>query len=174
MCFFKKRKARKLAEQKENEALARKKAEILNVQPSVEVKKNVAVQPNPVVEKKVEQAKPKVVKTTVAVEKKTAQAKPVTAKKAVVSKEKVEQTKPADESKDDKPVKYHVSQNKDPRSDKHKSWRVRKQGSQKTIKYFSTQKEAIEYAESLAGSAGSSVVIHKLDGSIRKQDYTKK
>jgi len=33
MCFFKKKKARKLAEQKENEALARKKAEILSVQP---------------------------------------------------------------------------------------------------------------------------------------------
>ncbi|MBU1088906.1 DUF2188 domain-containing protein, partial [Patescibacteria group bacterium] len=38
----------------------------------------------------------------------------------------------------------------------------------------STQKEAIEYAESLAVTAGSSVVIHKLDGSIRKQSYTKK
>ena len=108
------------------------------------------------------------------VEKKTVQAKPEAVKKTVTIEKKTVQAKPADEPKDDKPVKYHVSQNKDPRSEKHRSGRVRKQGSQKTIKYFSTQKEAIEYAESLAESAGSSIVIHKLDGSIRKQDYTKK
>jgi len=156
MCFFKKRKARKLAEQNEKESLARKKAEILNVTPVSNVKKDEPVQPKPVVEKKVDQPKAEPVKKTVVVEK------------------KVEQPKPADAPKDVTPVKYHVSQNKDPKSDKHRSWRVRKQGSQKTIKYFSTQKEAIEYAESLAESAGSSIVIHKLDGSIRKQDYTKK
>lgn len=70
--------------------------------------------------------------------------------------------------------KYHVSQNKDENSDKFKKWRVRKEGSTKTIKFFDTQKAAIEFAEQLAESAGSSVVIHKVDGSIRKQDYTKK
>jgi uncharacterized protein YdaT len=73
-----------------------------------------------------------------------------------------------------KAAKYHVSQNKDPKNDHYKEWRVRKEGSNKTIKYFNTQKEAIEYAEKLAEEAGSSVVIHKLDGSIRKQDYIKK
>lgn len=73
-----------------------------------------------------------------------------------------------------KAQKYHVSQNKDPKSDSYKKWRVRKEGSNKTIKFFDTQKEAIEFAESLADKAGSSVVIHKIDGSIRKQDYTKK
>lgn len=73
-----------------------------------------------------------------------------------------------------KPAKYHVSQNKDPKSEFFKKWRVRKEGSKKTIKFFDTQLEAIKYAESLAESAGTSVVIHKLDGSIRKQDYTKK
>ena len=70
--------------------------------------------------------------------------------------------------------KYHVSQNKDDNTQNFKKWRVRKEGSSKTIKFFDTQKEAIEFAESLAESAGSSVVIHKVDGSIRKQDYTKK
>lgn len=76
--------------------------------------------------------------------------------------------------KTSKPQKYHVSQNKDEDSDSYKKWRVRKEGSTKTIKFFDTQKEAISYAEELAEKAGSSVVIHKVDGSIRKQDYSKK
>ena len=83
-----------------------------------------------------------------------------------------------DPSKDnvskDKPAKYHVSQNKDDKNPNFKKWRVRKEGSTKTIKYFETQKEAIEYATDLAEKAGSTIVIHKVDGSIRKQDYTKK
>ena len=70
--------------------------------------------------------------------------------------------------------KYHVSQNKDENSVAFKQWRVRKEGSNKTIKYFGTQAEAILYAEDLANKNGSSVVIHKVDGSIRKQDYQKK
>lgn len=70
--------------------------------------------------------------------------------------------------------KYHVSMNKDETSAYFKKWRVRKEGSTKTIKYFDTQKEAIEYAQGLAEKANTSVVIHKVDGSIRKQDYTKK
>ena len=64
--------------------------------------------------------------------------------------------------------------NKDEQSTYFKKWRVRKEGSTKTIKYFDTQKEAIEYAQALAEKANTSVVIHKVDGSIRKQDYTKK
>ena len=75
------------------------------------------------------------------------------------------------ETSDDKAAKYHVSQNKDSKSENYKMWRVRKQGSNKTIKFFKTQKEAIEYAEDLAEKAGSSVVIHKMDGKIRKQNY---
>lgn len=71
-------------------------------------------------------------------------------------------------------AKYHVSQNKDEKSQFFKQWRVRKEGSKKTIKYFATQLEAIAYAEDLAEKNDSSVVIHKVDGSIRKQDYTKK
>lgn len=74
----------------------------------------------------------------------------------------------------DKPAKYHVSQNKDEKNPNFKKWRVRKEGSTKTIKYLETQKEAIEYATNLAEKAGSTIVIHKVDGSIRKQDYTKK
>jgi hypothetical protein len=73
----------------------------------------------------------------------------------------------------DKNEKYHISQNKDDQSEFFKQWRVRKEGSNKTIKYFKTQKEAIDYAETLAKNAGSSIVIHKVDGTIRKQDYSK-
>lgn len=76
--------------------------------------------------------------------------------------------------KTNKPSKYHISQNKDEDSEFSKMWRVRKEGSSKTIKYFKTQKEAITFAEKLAENQDSSIVIHKKDGSIRKQDYTKK
>ena len=85
--------------------------------------------------------------------------------------------KPAKEEQPEKPAvnpKYHVSQNKDAKSEHHKKWRVRKEGSNKTIKYFDTQAEAIVFAEDLAEKNDTSIVIHKLDGSIRKQDYTKK
>lgn len=70
--------------------------------------------------------------------------------------------------------KYHISMNKEEQSPYFKKWRVRKEGSTKTIKYFDTQKEAIAYATDLAEKANTSVVIHKVDGSIRKQDYSKK
>lgn len=73
-----------------------------------------------------------------------------------------------------KTPKYHVSQNKDSESPQFKKWRVRKEGSSKTIKYFDTQKDAILYAQDLADNAGSSIVIHKVDGTIRKQTYIKK
>lgn len=71
------------------------------------------------------------------------------------------------------PAKYHVSQNKDENSKHYKKWRVRKQGSQKTIQYFNTQKEAIKFAESLSEKAGAGLVIHKKSGEIRKQNYNK-
>ncbi len=90
------------------------------------------------------------------------QTKPVETKE--LPKETLKESKP-------KPRKYHVSYNKDSESEHYKMWRVRKEHSEKTIQYFKTQKEAIEYAETLAEHAGSSVVIHKMDGSIRKQNY---
>uniref|UniRef100_UPI0031B6193F DUF2188 domain-containing protein n=1 Tax=Methanocalculus natronophilus TaxID=1262400 RepID=UPI0031B6193F len=40
--------------------------------------------------------------------------------------------------------KYHVSLNKDESSDNYNQWRVRKASSNKTIKHFKTQKEAID------------------------------
>ncbi|MFW6319601.1 MAG: DUF2188 domain-containing protein [Bacillota bacterium] len=75
-------------------------------------------------------------------------------------------------SAQDKNRMYHVSLNKDEKSDYYKKWRVRLEKSDKTIKYFDTQKQAIDFAEGLAKEYKTSVVIHKVDGSIRKQDYT--
>lgn len=67
--------------------------------------------------------------------------------------------------------RYHVSQNKDEASEHYKAWRVRKEGSQKTIKYFATQKEAINHAKQLAKGNNSSVIIHKVDGKMRRKQY---
>ncbi|WIF89064.1 DUF2188 domain-containing protein [Acholeplasma laidlawii] len=95
-------------------------------------------------------------------------------KKASTPKEAPDEKEDKPATDTDKVVKYHVSQNKDEKSEFKNQWRVRKQGSQKTIKYFKTQAEAIAYAETLAENNDTSIVIHKRDGSIRKQDYTKK
>lgn len=101
--------------------------------------------------------------------------KPAPVEEKVTPKEKVLEAK-EEEKEESKATaaKYHVSQNNDTKSQYHKQWRVRKGGSKKTIKYFKTQAEAIDYAEHLAEQAGSSIVIHKMDGKIRKQDYSKK
>lgn len=140
------------------------------VEPTPEVKPTVVEEPKP------EAVKPK--------------AKPASEPKPKVAKPKSEPVKaavaptsePVDEDADEeaalkrvvKNPKYHISMNKDDQSPYFKKWRVRKEGSTKTIKYFDTQKEAIAYATDLAEKANTSVVIHKVDGSIRKQDYSKK
>jgi len=158
---------------------------VMAVKPEPEVKTEPVVEtkPEPVVEAKPEpvvEAKPEPV-----VEAKP-EPKPKVAKpKAEVKKEPVKETpKPEDLDEDAdeeaalkrvvKNPKYHISMNKDETSPYFKKWRVRKEGSTKTIKYFDTQKEAIEFAQGLAEKANTSVVIHKVDGSIRKQDYSKK
>lgn len=87
-----------------------------------------------------------------------------------VKKESVKQEeKPVSEPQQSQ--KYHISQNNDDKSKFYKQWRVRKSGSNKTIKFFKTQKEAIDYAKSLAKNADTDIVIHKVDGKIRKQKY---
>lgn len=94
--------------------------------------------------------------------------KPV--KQTETKKTETKQTATKTETKDDS-FRYHVSQNKDDKSEHFKKWRVRRSNSNKTIKYFETQKEAILYAEELAKRNNTTVVIHKLDGSIRRQNY---
>jgi len=135
------------------------------VEPVETVEKKVEVVQEPVVVKK-EDPKPEVLKVDA----------PIVEETKVAEAGATEETKPVTEEKKKtvvKKPKYHVSQNKDENTANYKKWRVRKEGSDKTIKFFDTQKEAIAFAEDLANAAGSSVVIHKVDGSIRKQDYTK-
>ncbi len=61
---------------------------------------------------------------------------------------------------------YHVSK----RDNDGREWKVFIQGSDKVIKLFSTQKEALEYAQSLCKNKGdgSTVMLHGLDGKLRK------
>lgn len=61
--------------------------------------------------------------------------------------------------------RYHISQRDD------EMWQVKCEGAEKALKLFSTQKEAIAYAKTVAGNQEGSIVIHKVDGSIRKQKY---
>jgi|BioPla2DNA2_1021312.scaffolds.fasta_scaffold25680_3 outer membrane biosynthesis protein TonB len=157
MCFFRKRKQAKLA--KEAEA---KKAAEAKVEPQPEVKK---VEPKPAPEKVEAKPEPKKVEPKPApkkVEPKKVEPKPAP-KKVEAPKEEPKESAKA--------PKYHVSQNKDEKSEFFNQWRVRKSGSSKTIKYFRTQKEAIDYAKGLAKNAETDIVIHKTDGKIRKQKY---
>lgn len=163
MCFFRKRRAKKLAEEAKLAQVNHEKVQETKVEePKIEKVQKPAVEEDKV-EKVVEPKAEKVVEPKV---EKVVETKVET---VVATPEK-----PETNNKQEKPKKYHVSQNKEEGTENFKKWRVRKEGSTKTIKFFDTQKEAIAYAEELAESAGSSVVIHKLDGSIRKQDYVKK
>lgn len=160
--------------------------EPVKLEPTPEVKviepeQPVVVEKTPEVEPVVEKAK--VVEPEVKPEPKKAKPKAEPKKETVVAKpEPVAKPEEIDEDADEeaalkrivKNPKYHISMNKDESSPYFKKWRVRKEGSTKTIKYFDTQKLAIEYAEDLAEKAKTGVVIHKVDGTIRKQDYSKK
>lgn len=160
MCFFRKRREKKRALQEEQ----------LKMQQESMKKESIAEEkPTPAPTVTPLEPSPKVV-PTLEVEEKV-----VEPKKEVKPKPVKEEKKPeAAQKTSTANAKYHVSQNKDAKSNYFKQWRVRKEGSSKTIKYFETQAEAIEFAEDLAEKSDTTVVIHKLDGSIRKQDYQKK
>ena len=58
---------------------------------------------------------------------------------------------------------FHVS-----RRPELNKWQVKATGSDKALKLFNTQKEAIEYAEQLAKNQNVSVRVHSKEGKIRK------
>ena len=62
---------------------------------------------------------------------------------------------------------YHVSLNANGK------WQVKAEKAEKALKLFDTQKAAIAYAETIAENQDGNFVIHKKDGKIRKQDYSK-
>ena len=64
---------------------------------------------------------------------------------------------------------YHISLRKE-----DGNWQVKYGGGKRAIKLFDTQAEAIKFAEERAESQDGSISIHKKDGKIRKQDYSKK
>lgn len=49
-------------------------------------------------------------------------------------------------------------------------WQVKRQGSEKATKDFETQKQAIDYARSIAINQQSELIIHGRDGRIRDKD----
>lgn len=61
---------------------------------------------------------------------------------------------------------YHVSQRKDG------TWQVRAAKAIRALKRFPTQKEAIDFAKTVADNQEGSILIHKRDGKIRKTTYT--
>ena len=97
--------------------------------------------------------------------------KPVLAAKPTVTKENAKV-----QGKEDKKAKttstgktiYHVSKRGESKADRE--WKVFIQGSDKVIKLFDTQEEALKYAKDLADNKndGSTVMLHGLDGKIRK------
>ena len=58
---------------------------------------------------------------------------------------------------------YHIS-----RRPELNKWQVKATGSDKALKLFNTQKEAIEYANQLADNQGASIRVHSKEGKIRK------
>lgn len=83
------------------------------------------------------------------------------------SKEKKEAPKKEEPKKvESKSTIYHVSK----RDNNGREWKVFIEGSDKVIKLFKTQQEALDYAVSLAKNKndGSSVRLHGLDGKMRK------
>lgn len=85
-------------------------------------------------------------------------AKPVA--KPVAEKEEVSNSIP----KADKV--YHISKRK-----QDGKWQIKAAGGAKAIKLFDTQKEAIAYAKTLADNQDARIVVHKMDGSFKKDNY---
>ena len=97
---------------------------------------------------------------TVKVVKKSAAPKKEAPKKETAKKVEVKKEEKA------KPTIYHVSK----RDNDGREWKVFIETSDKVIKLFKTQQEALSYAQSLAKNKndGSSVRLHGLDGKMRK------
>lgn len=135
--------------------------------------KPAAAKPEKVEEKKAA-AKPVAVKKAEPAKKEAAKpaakpaAKVVAAPKNIVPKTvKKEEPAKAKTTSTGKTI-YHVSKRGETKADR--VWKVFIQGSDKVIKLFDTQQEALDYAKGLAENKkdGSTVMLHGLDGKIRK------
>ena len=72
-------------------------------------------------------------------------------------------------AEDNKKKIYHISKRKE-----DGKWQVKFANGERALKLFDTQAEAIKFAEGRAESQEGYISIHKKDGKIRKQDYSKK
>lgn len=79
-------------------------------------------------------------------------------------KEEVEEKEESPKPRKRKAI-HHVTKHKDG------GWQVKKEGAQRALKRFGTQKEAIEYAKQIEKERGVGFIIHKADGSTRKKTY---
>ncbi len=78
-----------------------------------------------------------------------------------------EETEDAEsENTKDELGRYHILYRRD-----DKKWYIKREGSDKIIRVLETQKEAIAYATIKAINQDTTIVIHKKDGKIRKQNY---
>lgn len=88
--------------------------------------------------------------------------------KAKVEPKEVKKTEPSKETAGKKEVakNYHITQRKE-----DGKWQVKSAGSEKVIKLFDTQAEAIAYTNKMAKNQDGNITIHKKDGKIRKLKY---
>ena len=104
-------------------------------------------------------------KETKTPEKKATPAKPVakaeTKKAEAKPAPKKAPAKKVEEPKKESSKAYHVSQHKD-------GYKVKAAGSDKALKVFKTQKEAIDHAKKVAKNQDGHAVVHSKQGKIRK------
>lgn len=82
-------------------------------------------------------------------------------------KKRLEKQKEEESNEETKELgKYHVLYRKD-----DNKWYVKREGSDKTLRVLETQAEAIAWATIKALNQDTTIVIHKRDGKIRKQNY---
>lgn len=93
-----------------------------------------------------------------------------------VKEVKAKESKPAKEAKPAKAVKAEEKPVKEVK-DVHelifkegKGWGVRRQGSDKFIKFFKTKVEATEYIVKVSGSQGTKVIVRLKNGKFQKFD----
>jgi hypothetical protein len=87
--------------------------------------------------------------------------------------ESSEQIDDGEEPNDDTSVSQKKSRKPINHITKHKDggWKIKKEGAQRALKRFSTQKEAIEFAKELEKTTGTAFIIHKANGATRKKTY---
>ncbi len=97
-----------------------------------------------------------------------------------VKEVKAKESKPAKEAKPAKAVKAEEKPVKEVK-DVHelifkegKGWGVRRQGSDKFIKFFKTKVEATEYIVKVSGSQGTKVIVRLKNGKFQKFDNAMK